>query len=92
MRKWIGVGVISAAAIISNGLWVHAQNPRVLPSPRVAPAPGQDEPMVISGNDFGFRVDTWSADGTPVGKIVVRRDGKWVEVRIPVAPRRVTAR
>jgi len=90
MRKWIGVGVISAAAVVGSGIWVHAQ--RVLPSPRVAPPLSQDAPTVLTGSDFGFRVDSWSQDGTPVGKIVIRHDGKWVEIRIPVEPRRVTVK
>lgn len=36
------------------------------------------EPTVISGQDIGFRVDRY--DGKrPVGEIVIRVDGQWVE-------------
>jgi hypothetical protein len=37
------------------------------------------EPEVISGADIGFRVDRDNGD-TPVGELVVRRNGKWVAV------------
>jgi hypothetical protein len=47
----------------------------VIPQARQA-TPNQ--PTVISGDDFGFRVDRY--DGRrPVGVIVVRVDGRWVE-------------
>jgi hypothetical protein len=35
-------------------------------------------PMVISGNDIGFRIER-TRDGIPVGKVVVRVDGRWVD-------------
>ena len=38
------------------------------------------EPEVIVGPDFGFRVDHYRA-GTPVGEVVVKRDGKWIPVQ-----------
>jgi hypothetical protein len=36
------------------------------------------KPLVIAGNDIGFRVDRYDG-GRPVGVIVVRVDGRWVE-------------
>jgi hypothetical protein len=89
MRKWIGVGVISAATLIGGGIWAHAQ--QVLPNnPRLTPpGPAQPPPQIISGADIGFRVDLWDGE-TPVGKIVVRQNGKWVEVRISPSTRRLT--
>jgi hypothetical protein len=90
MRKWIGIGVISAATLIGGGIWAHAQ--QVLPSPRVAPpTPTQTPPQIISGADFGFRVDSVAVDGTPVGRIVVRQKGQWVEVMLSGGIRRLTA-
>ena len=35
-------------------------------------------PVIVSGNDVGFRIER-TKDGIPVGKVVVRIDGKWVE-------------
>jgi hypothetical protein len=37
------------------------------------------EPEVITGSDIGFQVDHVKGD-TPVGSLVVKRDGKWVGV------------
>ena len=37
------------------------------------------EPEVISGDQIGFRVDRYNG-ATPVGELVVRRNGKWVAV------------
>jgi len=37
-------------------------------------------PMVVSGNDFGFRVEGQNGD-TVIGKLVVRVNGQWVEAR-----------
>lgn len=38
-----------------------------------------EEPEVIAGSDIGFRVDHYKG-GTPVGVLVVKKDGKWVQV------------
>jgi hypothetical protein len=40
----------------------------------------QSDPRVISGGDIGFRVERVDSHGTPMGSVVVRVDGKWVEV------------
>ena len=89
MRKWIGVGIVSAITLVGGGLWAHAQiqpnNPRSAPNV-------QQPPQIISGADFGFRVDSVAPDGKPTGRIVVRQEGKWVEVALSgPAVRRLTA-
>jgi hypothetical protein len=44
------------------------------------------EPTVISSNDIGFRVDRY--DGRrPVGVIVIRVDGRWIEPKSVPQPR-----
>jgi len=82
MRKWIAVAVVWLVTLVATGLWTNAQsNPRVIPSPRQAP----DEnviPTIISGADIGFRVEGWSKDGTPIGRIVVHQEGKWLDVTL----------
>lgn len=35
-------------------------------------------PMVVSGDDVGFRVER-TVNGMPVGRIVVRIDGRWID-------------
>ena len=87
MRKWIAVGAL-AIVTFGSGWFVQAQiqpnNPRTAPPLQVQPPP-----QIISGADFGFRVDSTAPDGTPSGKIVVRQNGQWVEVRLTVAARRI---
>jgi hypothetical protein len=98
MRNYIGPGLVSAAIIFSGfGFWAHAQGqppngPRVVPSPQVAPPFGQENknPTVISGGDVGFRVDRWEGN-TPIGRWVVRSDGKWVEPKTIGGIRRLTS-
>ena len=91
MRKWIGVGFLSVVTLVVGGIWVHAQ--QVLPNnPRLTPpAPTQPPPQIISGADFGFRVDSVALDGTPIGRIVVHQKGQWVEVLVSGGLRRLTA-
>ena len=90
MRKWIVAGTTAAVMFACSALFAHAQvqvqpNPRV--SPNVAPPP-----QIISGADFGFRVDSISADGTVSGRIVVRQNGQWVEVRLTGGVRKLDVR
>jgi hypothetical protein len=48
-------------------------------------------PNVISGNDIGFRVDRY--DGRrPVGVIVIRVDGRWVEPKSVPQPTPIGSR
>jgi hypothetical protein len=49
----------------------------------------QPPPQIISGADFGFKVDTVSSDGAVSGRIVVRQNGQWVEVRLTGGARRI---
>jgi hypothetical protein len=82
VRVRIGVIVLWAASMVAAGAW--AQAPAV-------PAPSSQPPTVISGNDLGFRVDSRKGK-TPVGTLVVRVDGQWVEVEFAVGMKRLTAR
>ena len=86
MSRWITVGVL-ATVLAGGGLWARAQ--QVLPNnPRVTPNV-QPTPQIISGADFGFRVDAVAPDGSPRGKIVVRQNGQWVEIGITGSARRL---
>ena len=67
------VSICILGAVFAGGMWAHAQ--------RVEP----QEPMVISGDDLGVRVDDWN-DESLVGALVVRVDGQWVEVEFPAPP------
>lgn len=37
-----------------------------------------ESPTVVSGSDLGFRIER-TLDDIPVGKLVVRVDGRWVD-------------
>jgi hypothetical protein len=39
-------------------------------------------PAVVSGNDVGFRIER-TQDGIPIGRLVVRVDGRWVDTGAP---------
>jgi hypothetical protein len=39
------------------------------------------EPRIISGADVGFRIEGMQK-GAPVGRLVIRVDGKWIEARL----------
>ena len=39
-------------------------------------------PIVVSGNDVGFRIER-TQDGIPIGRLVVRVDGHWVDTGVP---------
>lgn len=71
---------------------VAARSSAQVPIPRaVVPVP---TPTVISGDDIGFRVEGLRGKTTPVGKLVIRLNGQWVEPELsePVQPRRLTAK
>jgi hypothetical protein len=46
-------------------------------------------PIVISGNDVGFRIDR-NDDGIPSGRLVIRVDGRWIDTGLatPAVPAR----
>jgi len=66
--------VFVAVVLTAVGTWASAQ--ALLPR-STQPV---DPPIVLSGNDVGFRVTGRQGD-TPVGSLMVRVDGKWVPVR-----------
>jgi hypothetical protein len=79
MRKWICAIAVVTTVFVAGVLWAQ-------------PRSVQPPPQIISGADFGFRVDSYGADGTLTGRIVVRQNGEWVEVRLPVNARRLTTK
>ena len=95
MRKWIAIGLVWVTTLVATGLWVHAQsNPRLIPPPRPSPSPSDSNeiPTIISGNDIGFRVESWRKDGTPIGRIVVHQEGKWLDVTLSGRVRPLTTK
>jgi hypothetical protein len=56
---------------------------------QVSVRPEPVAPVVLSGNDLGFRM-TARKRGTPVGQLVVRVDGEWKEVEFSYGIKPVT--
>jgi hypothetical protein len=50
--------------------------------------PIKPDPKVLSGNDVGFRFDHVDRDGSAVGTLMVKVDGRWVEARFGASARR----
>jgi hypothetical protein len=65
------LGALSALSLVAVAS-IAAQAPETIPS--VAP-------IVVSGDDVGFRIEGHRGQ-TPVGKIVVRIDGQWIEAAL----------
>ena len=67
------VASLATVGVLAQGM----QRPETLRNPTPQPAaPGDTN--VKSGSDLGFRVDR-TERGTPVGRLVVRVNGQWVE-------------
>jgi len=79
MVKSICASIIVLLAFAGGVLWAQAKNV-------------QPPPQIISGADFGFRVDSVAPDGTPSGKVVVRQKGEWVEVALAGGVRRLNVK
>ena len=71
----IGFVLALVASIIAVGAWGFAQAP-------------QQSPIVISGNDLGFQIES-QRGSTAIGKLVVRVDGKWVEAQFSAGVNRL---
>ena len=72
--------VLLALASVAVSTFAYSQV-----SIRPVPVP----PVVLSGNDLGFRM-TARKSGTPVGQLVVRVDGEWKEVEFSYGLKPVT--
>ena len=70
IRKRMAI-VIGGGLVAATAAWASAQVTR----PQAVP-----NPIVLSGSDLGFRVEAYEGN-TPVGKLVVKVDGQWVEAR-----------
>jgi hypothetical protein len=68
---------------VITATWAYAQVVMVKPV----------TPTVLTGGDFGFRVEGDRA-GTPVGELVVKINGEWVPAEMSATglPKRITAR
>ena len=83
MRAQRLVWVLVVVLIAGAAAWSYAQSLQVAPV----------TPTVVSGADFGFRVEG-NRGGTPVGTLVIKMNGQWVEAEIGTdgRPKRITSR
>jgi hypothetical protein len=69
LRMRFVVGVIWFMSLVAVAAIARAQMLQIVPLP---------EPIIVSGNDVGFRVEG-KQGSTPVGRLVLRINGQWVE-------------
>jgi hypothetical protein len=80
MWRWIALWVASLVVVAGvTSAFAAAQGPSQALPPYATQAPAPDA-RVLSGQDLGFRVDSISRTGQPVGTFVVRVKGQWVPV------------
>ena len=77
-RHWTIAVLWAISLIVVGALSASAQAQRGRPGLNLLTV----EPTVVSGNDVGFRIER-TQYGVPVGKIVVRVDGRWVDTLPP---------
>jgi hypothetical protein len=72
--------ILLTVVLVVTAAWVSAQVTRP-PSETGLKPMDMVAPQVISGSDLGFRLE--SKDGNvPVGKLVVRINGVWVDAQV----------
>jgi hypothetical protein len=74
-RYW-KLAVVWALSLMVVNVVARAQTPQA--PPRDIPRHLLEGPVIVSGNDVGFRIER-TRDGVPLGKVVVRINGKWVD-------------
>jgi hypothetical protein len=77
MRIRYVVPVLIAMALFISVAFTRAQHVMVRPL---------NPPVIVSGGDIAFRIEG-DRGGTPVGRIVVKQEGKWVATEIGVVAR-----
>jgi hypothetical protein len=75
-RTKLMVAVLWIVSLAAAGVMAQPRPP-VATQSQSAAHPGERE--VLAGPDIGFRVDHSRGD-TPVGELVVKKDGKWVPI------------
>jgi hypothetical protein len=79
MKRLVSLWVVSLLVV---GLIASAVTAQVARTP----------PRIISGPDLGFRVEGKDMKGRPVGTLVVRIDGEWLEAGDSMKPTPATTR
>jgi hypothetical protein len=78
-------------AVLGAAAWGLAQGRQTAPVfPQIQGVP-PEVPLVLSGEDIGFRVERRKG-ASAVGRFVVRIEGQWVDVEASYGPRVLTTR
>lgn len=73
MKRYVLLWLLSLVLVATASAWISAQATR----PRIVKPLAQ--PTMLSGADVGVRVESWDGN-TAIGNLVVRLDGRWVDV------------
>jgi len=77
-RHW-KLAILWALSLVAVGaIASSAQAPRGNPGFNLL----TETPTIVSGNDVGFRIER-TQNGIPVGRVVVRVNGTWVDTAAP---------
>jgi hypothetical protein len=83
-RKRLGLAIVLVTSVVVAGTMARTQG-------QIQPPVQPLTPTVISGADLGFRVDGRKGS-TPIGTLVVRVNGQWIEAEFGPGVKRLTAR
>ena len=72
--------IVLTVLLVVAAVWASAQVTQP-PGPRRRDLMKLVAPTVISGSDLGFRIES-NTDNVPVGKLVVRNNGVWVDAQV----------
>ena len=76
VRRIVALALVWVASLLAAATIARAQVYPINPLP---------EPKVVFGPDFGIRIEG-EQNGVPVGPVVVKINGNWVEARIGSLP------
>lgn len=79
---------VIAIAVLGAGAWASAQIFPSQGSTQLFSPQRADQPVTLSGNDIGFRIEGRRGDAI-VGRLVVRVDGEWVDAEFGSGMRRL---
>ena len=72
--------IVLMVFLVVAAVWISAQVTRP-PSATALEPMDLVAPTMISGSDLGFRIES-NKDNVPVGKLVVRINGRWVDAQL----------
>jgi hypothetical protein len=67
--------------LVVSGISFSAQVQPRRGAPGLPPGLITESPTIVSGADIGFRIER-TRDGIPIGKVVVRVDGRWIDTEM----------